>query len=103
MNDNFFKFLGIAKKSGNLIKGYNKCEEMIKKSCIILIILSKECSNNTKKKFENYCIKYNVHLIKDIPKEKISLALGESELNVVGIKDKNIGNKLISLHKEYNN
>ena len=42
MQNKFLNFLGIAKKSGNLVEGYNACEEDIKRNKVSLCILSKE-------------------------------------------------------------
>ena len=36
MTNKFYQFLGLTKKSGNLIEGYNKCEEAIKSKRFIL-------------------------------------------------------------------
>lgn len=103
MINKFFQFLGIVKKSGNLIIGYNKCEDAIKKSKVCLIILSKQCSDNTKNKFKNYCTRYNVPLIEDVSSVDLSIVLGREGLNVLGIANEKMTEKLISLHKEFNN
>lgn len=103
MKSKFFQFLGIVKKSGNLLIGYNKCEEAIKKSKVYLIILSKECSDNTKNKFRNYCQRYYIPLLEDISSEDISAILGREGLNVLGIVNEKMSEKLILLFKEFNN
>ncbi|WP_102400677.1 ribosomal L7Ae/L30e/S12e/Gadd45 family protein [Haloimpatiens massiliensis] len=103
MVNRFFQFLGIVKKSGNLIIGYNKCEDAIKKAKVCLIVLSRECSDNTKNKFKNYCTRYNVPLIEGISSEGLSTVLGKEGLNVLGIANEKMTEKLISLHKEFNN
>ena len=35
--DKFLNFLGLVKRSGNILEGYNKCEEALGKKSIYLI------------------------------------------------------------------
>ena len=49
----FFNFLGLIKRSGNLIEGYSKCNEERNKREIYLFILSPDASENSRKKFIN--------------------------------------------------
>ena len=51
MRNKFLSFLGLAKKSGNLLDGYNKCEEIIGKKRVYLVIFSNEISAKSKEKF----------------------------------------------------
>ena len=51
----FFNFLGLAKRSGNLIEGYSKCDEQRNRRNFYLVILSIDASDSTKKKFKNHC------------------------------------------------
>ncbi|WP_373898459.1 ribosomal L7Ae/L30e/S12e/Gadd45 family protein [Haloimpatiens sp. FM7315] len=101
MNNGFIQFLGIVKKSGNLLEGYNKCEEAIKKNKISLVVLTKECSQNTKDKFETYSHKYGFLLMKDMSKDELGRILGNKEIKLIGITNKAMSDKLNSLHKEF--
>lgn len=103
MNDKFLQFLGIAKKAGKLFEGYNKCEESIKNGKITILILSKEVSQNTRDKFVHYCEKANVTIIDEYSKEQLGAQLGVREINIVGIGDKKMCEKLMSLFKEKTN
>ncbi|WP_346912846.1 ribosomal L7Ae/L30e/S12e/Gadd45 family protein [Clostridium sp.] len=100
MQNKFLSFLGIAKKSRNLVEGYNICEEEIKRNKIHLCILSLECSENTKKKFEKYCDDRRVPVIGNIPKSELGMAIGREEINVLAVKDEKICENLIKLWKE---
>lgn len=100
MQNKFLSFLGIAKKSRNLVEGYNTCEEEIKRNKIHLCILSLECSENTKKKFEKYCDDRKVPVIGNIPKSELGMAIGREEINVLAVKDEKICENLIKLWKE---
>jgi ribosomal protein L7Ae-like RNA K-turn-binding protein len=103
VQDKFLQFLGLIKKSGKLIEGYNKCEDSIKKNILFLLILSVDCSTNTKDKFFKYCDTYNVPFIYAYTKEELGLPLGRDEISVLGITDENMSKKLLSLRNENNN
>lgn len=99
MNNRFLQFLGLTKKSGNLVEGYNRCEEILKKKTIYLFIFSKEVSQNTREKFIRFCEINNVNYIDNIPKQELGFALGKSEINVIAVMDKNMALKLQSLYE----
>lgn len=103
MQNKFLQFLGIAKKSGNLIEGYNKCEELVKRSKLSLIILSRDCSDNTKDKFLKYCTDYEVPFIESFTKEELGAPIGRSEISILGVSDNKISYKLLALWNEQNN
>lgn len=96
----FFQFLGIAKKAGRIINGYNKCEDAIINRKIYLLIISEEVSENTKNKFNNYCLKYKVPVLSGCSKEDMGNYIGLAEINLIGISDKKIADQLIKLWQE---
>lgn len=97
MKNDFLQFLGLIKKAGKLIEGYNKCEDAIKKDILHLIIISNDCSENTKNKFINYCNKFNINYIRKYSKEELGNILGRKEINILGVTDKNMSDKLLKL------
>lgn len=99
----FFKFLGLAKRSGNLIEGYSKCDEERNKKNIFLFIISNDASNSTKKKFKNHCSTKDIVFIEDFSKEELGFSIGREEVKILAITDKNMANKLYTLYKEENN
>ena len=40
--DKFFNFLGLAKRAGNIVEGYSRCDEQRNKKDFFLIIISYE-------------------------------------------------------------
>ena len=94
----FLNFLGLVKRSGNILEGYNKCEEALGKKKIHLFIFSNDISERTREKFLKYCEKYNIPYINKFSKEELGYSVGKSELNIVAITDLNMANKL----KSYN-
>lgn len=95
----FFSFLGLAKRSGNLIEGYSKCDEQRNRVKLYLVILSNDASDSTKRKFRNHCLEKEIPLIEDFSKEELGIAIGRAEIKILAIKDKNIAEKLIELYK----
>ncbi|GAA0734993.1 ribosomal L7Ae/L30e/S12e/Gadd45 family protein [Clostridium oceanicum] len=99
MESKFFQFLGIVKKSGNLVEGYNKCEEHVVRNKVSLVILSGEASLNTQKKFTTKCKLNEIPLLKDYDSQRLSDVLGRESIKVLAVKDKNMANKLLELSK----
>ena len=95
----FFNFLGLAKRSGNLIEGYSKCDEQRNKINFYLIILSNDASDSTKRKFRNHCIEQDIPLIEDFSKEELGNPIGRAEIKILAVKDKNMAEKLLSLYE----
>ena len=100
MNNKFFQFLGLTKKAGKLIEGYNQCEDALSHGRGTLIILSEESSTNTKDKFKRLSIKNNIPLIEGLSNELLGKCLGRAEINVLSVSDKKMSNKLLSLWNE---
>jgi len=51
MRKKIHSYLGFAKRSGNLLSGYNTCEMAVTRRKAKLILLTENTSDNTKKKF----------------------------------------------------
>ncbi|GKX66309.1 ribosomal L7Ae/L30e/S12e/Gadd45 family protein [Inconstantimicrobium mannanitabidum] len=96
MNNKFLQFLGLTKRTGKLIEGYNKCEEVIKKEKIDLIIFSNDISIKTKEKFVYYCEKLSIPYIQCFTKTELGEAIGRAEVNILSVTDINMAKKLLS-------
>ncbi|WP_315067438.1 ribosomal L7Ae/L30e/S12e/Gadd45 family protein [uncultured Clostridium sp.] len=96
----FFNFLSIAKKSGALLEGYSKCDDLRNKTKIYLFIMSEDLSNGSRNKFKKHCIEKKIPYIEDFQKEQLGIAIGRNEIMILGILDKNIADKLLMLYEE---
>lgn len=103
MINKFFQFLGLVKRAGKAIEGYNKCEDSLGKKKIHLFIFSNDLSERSYKLFSTYCIKENIPFIDEFSKEDLGMAIGRVEINVIGITDKNMADKLLINYKENKN
>lgn len=99
MRDKFLSFLGICKKSRNLLEGYNKCEAILGKRKIYLFIISEDVSINTLDKFKKLAQDNGIEMINKYSKIELGDALGIDEINVLGITDGNLAKKLIELNQ----
>lgn len=97
MKDKFLGFLGLTRKSGNLILGGNLVEAAIKRNKIKLLIVALDASDNTNKKFRNYSISHEIELISLSTMEELGLAVGKSDIAVIGIQDIKMAKKLKEL------
>lgn len=102
MKDKFLQFLGIVKKSGNLVEGYNKCEEIINKRKLYLLIISTNCSDNTKERFIKLCTNNALPYALTYSSENLGNAIGRDEINLLGVLNKNMSDNLLILLKEQN-
>lgn len=100
MMNKFFNFLGLVKRSGNLIEGYSKCDEQRNRTKIKLFIISTDASESSKKKFLKHCEEKNIPYIEDFKKEELGTSIGKEEIKILAVKDKNMADKLLSLYKE---
>ena len=98
--DKFFNFLGIAKKSGSLVEGYSKCDDLRNKNNFYLFIMSKDLSESSKKKFIKHCTEKNIPYIVEFSKFELGNSIGRDEIMILGILDKNIAEKLSMLYEE---
>ncbi|EEH98135.1 MULTISPECIES: 50S ribosomal protein L7ae-like protein [Clostridium] len=96
----FFNFLGLTKRSGNLVEGYSKCDEQRNRKSIFLFIMSNDASSSTKKKFINHCIAKDIKFIEDFSKEELGTSIGREEVKILAITDENMAKKLYTLYEE---
>ena len=100
MQDKFLQFLGLTKRAGKLLEGYNKCEDAIRRNKIYLIILSLDASDNTVDKFMKYSEKYKVSILQVYDKEELGSALGMEEIKILGVTDSNMSERLTDIYKD---
>lgn len=99
--DPALQLLGICRISNHAESGEERCEAAIKSGKAFVVILSKDASNNTRKKFHDKCAFYEVPIL-DAPfdKEAIGRAMGMSQRSCVAITEEGLANKLIQLIKQ---
>ena len=88
-------YLGLAKRAGKLISGYQTCVHTISKGEVKLIIAASDISENTKSKFESLCSRHNVRLEIYGTIDDLSRMTGFANRGVYGITDLNFAEVII--------
>lgn len=96
----FFNFLGLAKRSRNILEGYSKCNEERNRRKLYLFIISKDASDSSRRKFINHCKLNEIPYIEDFSKEELGEAIGRQEIKILAITEPNMGSKLLALYQE---
>lgn len=93
----FYSMLGMAKKSNNIIIGYDSVEKFIKSNTECLVIIAENASEKTKKNVKFLCNKYNTKFIEKGNKELIGKMLGKKFVSTVAVYEKNIISYLVKI------
>lgn len=101
MNKTLLSFLGITRRSGNLVFGMDEVIKNITKGNIKLILTAKDVSENSFEKITAFKNNSNVNITilpMEVTKEEISLATSKFA-GIIGIKDQNFADKISLLVK----
>lgn len=93
MRQKIESYLGFAKKSRNLITGYNTCVVSIKK--IKLLIIAEDLSENTVKKLIKLSVDNKVPYRIYGNTEELSRITGSHERGIYGITDRNFADVIL--------
>lgn len=92
-----YSLLGLCKKAGKLAAGETAAVEAIrgKKACLVLV--AENASENTKKKFRNSAVFYEVPLVIYGDKLDLGRAIGEEIRAVLVVTEEGFAKKLLAL------
>ncbi len=90
MKEKIHSYLGLSKRSRNLISGYNSCIYGMKRGKIRLLILAVDLTENTIQKFKRLAEAQRVQFRLYGTKESLSKMTGEVGRGIFGITDKNL-------------
>ena len=85
----FFSLLGLCKRAGKLVAGEVAAEQAVRKKQAFLLILAQDASKNTKKKFTNSAVYYELPLAEIGTKEEMR--------SIIAITEKGFAKKLKEL------
>ncbi|MCX7843554.1 MAG: ribosomal L7Ae/L30e/S12e/Gadd45 family protein [Clostridia bacterium] len=94
MTNKIYSFLGLASKAGKLVSGDETCERTIKAGKALMVIVSMDASDNTKKKFYDMCKHRDIELRFFGEKELIGRYTGKEIRSVVCIIDNGFAGQL---------
>ena len=93
-NQRILSYLGFAKKAGKLVSGQGNCENAIKGNKAMLILLSGDVSENTKKHFSDMATYRNVPIYM-LSSDSLGSAIGKEEHKTVVVTDKGFSEAII--------
>ncbi len=85
--DKIYSLLGLCQKAGKLQSGEFAVENSIKSGKALLVIVSKDASDNTSEKFRNKCEYYGVPIAVFGDKELLGHAIGKEVRTSIAITD----------------
>ena len=95
MREKIHSYLGFAKRSRNLMSGYNSCIYGIERRKIHLLVLTADLSENTKNKFQALAESCNVQFRIYGTMEAMQEMTGEIDRGVYGVTDKNLAKAIL--------
>ncbi len=99
-NNKIYSLLGLATKSRNLVSGEFMTENAVKAKKAVLVIVSTDASDNTKKMFSDMCDFYHVPLIIYGTKDELGHAMGKELRASLAITDKGFANNVMKQLEE---
>lgn len=98
--DKVLSLLGLISRARKMITGEEFVVAEIQKKRVHLVLISKDASENTKKKIYNKCDYYRIPLRELCTREQLGHAIGKEERVVLGISDQGFAAKLTALIDE---
>jgi len=98
--DKVLSLLGLIARARKMITGEELVVAEIQKKRVHLVLLSKDASENTKKKIYNKCDYYRIPLRELCTREQLGHAIGKEKRVVLGISDQGFAAKLTALIDE---
>ncbi len=95
MTDKIYGMIGLSRKSGNLVLGFDLVEEQIKKKKLHLVIYTSDSSEKGRSNLIKLCDEYGVNYLEHGSKYELGKILNKLEVSFVGIKDKNMAAYII--------
>lgn len=85
-----YGLLGLAAKGRNLVSGEYAVEKAVKEGRAALVIVARDASSNTGKKFEDKCSYYGTPVLTYGTKEELGHAVGLQERAAIALLDEGL-------------
>ncbi len=89
MTNKSLSMIGLAAKAGKISSGEFAVKKAVKSGAAFLVIVAKDASDNTRKKFSNKCKYYETPIIFFGTKEELGKVLGKEYRASLAILDEN--------------
>lgn len=87
--------IGIATKAGKTVTGEFSTEKAVKEGNACLVVVAKDASDNTKKKFRNMCEYYHVTIKEFSDKNSLGAACGKEFRASLAITEEGLGKAVV--------
>ncbi|MGB4430453.1 MAG: ribosomal L7Ae/L30e/S12e/Gadd45 family protein [Limnochordia bacterium] len=87
--DKFYSYLGLATRAGKAVSGEDAVEGAVRRGRVLLMIIARDASQNTRRKFSALARNYQVPAAIAGSKALLGQAMGKAPRAVVGIADRN--------------
>lgn len=94
--------LGLCTKAGKLKSGEFQTESSVKSGDAFLVIVAKDASDNTKKKFNDMCTFYETPMIEYGLKEDLAKAIGKEIRATFAVCDEGFAGSIRKLYNASN-
>jgi ribosomal protein L7Ae-like RNA K-turn-binding protein len=88
-------YLGLARRAGKIVSGYQTCLHTISRGNIRLIIVASDASIKTRERFEGLCGRYGVDFEVYGTVDELSAMTGLTGRGIYGITDQNFAEVMI--------
>jgi ribosomal protein L7Ae-like RNA K-turn-binding protein len=88
-------YLSLAKKAGEAVAGFGKCEDLLKSGRARLVIHAKEAADDGRRKLSRYADE-NVEAIDVLSEAELDLALGRSHVVHAAVAKGGLADKLLA-------
>lgn len=85
-----YSFLGLAMKAGKIASGEFQVEHAVKSGNAALVLVAKDASENTRKKFGNMCDYYRTPISRFGKMEELGMAIGKPFRATLAVTDGNL-------------
>ena len=93
--DNILSTLGLAMRAKCLVSGEFMTESVVKSNAAHLVIIAKDVSENTRKKFNNMCEYYHVPIREYATKDELGHSLGKEFRASLAVTDKGFAQAIL--------
>ncbi|MCH5180229.1 MAG: ribosomal L7Ae/L30e/S12e/Gadd45 family protein [Erysipelotrichales bacterium] len=95
---NILQTLGLAYKAKRILIGEDIITSLKTKK-VVLIILTSDVSDNTRKRFHDKAKFYDVDIIESFTKSDLGEALGKGYVSAIGILDNKLKDKILNFEE----
>lgn len=99
MHDRQLSLISLAMKAGKVLSGEFMVEKGLKEGEVVLCIVAKDASDNTKKKFNNMCKYRSIDIIELADKEQLGRIIGKKFRATLGITDDGFKSGILKLQR----